>query len=68
MAMIRLAILSDTHSQLRPKVLELARGADRILHAGDVGDPAILEHLGAIAPVEAVRGNTDSGRLSRLPE
>ncbi len=65
--MMRLAILSDTHGLLRPRVLELAAGCDRILHAGDVGDPAILDRLRRIAPVEAVRGNMDGGALAGLP-
>lgn len=67
-AMLRLAVLSDTHGLLRPRVLELIRGADRILHAGDVGDDSILRQLAAVAPIEAVRGNTDySGAAARLP-
>ena len=65
--MSRIAILSDTHGLLRPRVLELAAGCDRILHAGDVGDPGILTQLGRIAPVTAVRGNVDGGELRRLP-
>ncbi|MEM1181634.1 MAG: metallophosphoesterase family protein [Acidobacteriota bacterium] len=66
--MLRLGVVSDTHGLLRPEVLERLRGCHRILHAGDVGDPRILESLGNIAPVEAVRGNVDSGPLSALPE
>lgn len=66
--MFRLAVLSDTHSLLRPRVLELVRGADRILHGGDVGDDSILRRLGEVAPLEAVRGNTDhSGTAACLP-
>jgi putative phosphoesterase len=42
-------------------VLELLVGCERILHAGDVGDLAILEQLRRIAPVSAIRGNTDTG-------
>jgi putative phosphoesterase len=38
-------------------VLDAFAGVDRILHAGDVDDPAALEPLRAIAPVHAVRGN-----------
>jgi putative phosphoesterase len=61
--------LADTHNLLRPRVLERLAGCDRILHAGDVGGPEILEQLRRIAPVEAVRGNTDSGALAAaLPE
>jgi uncharacterized protein len=45
------------------------RGADRIIHAGDVGAPEILETLSAIAPVTAVRGNVDTSAWARkLPE
>lgn len=36
------------------------RGSELILHAGDVGNPEILEALGRIAPVVAVRGNVDT--------
>jgi putative phosphoesterase len=32
-----------------------------IVHAGDVGGPEVLEELGRIAPVVAVRGNNDRG-------
>lgn len=56
-----LGILSDTHGLLRPEVIPLLEGVDRILHLGDVGDPAILDELGRIAPVTAVRGNVDRG-------
>lgn len=45
------------------------RGSDRIIHAGDVGSPEILEALADIAPVTAVRGNVDTGAWARkLPE
>lgn len=43
-------------------------GVDRILHAGDIGSQAVLDELGAIAPVLAVEGNTDGGwQLTPLP-
>lgn len=57
--MIRLGVLSDTHGLLRPRVLELLEGCDRILHAGDVGEASILEALSEVAPTVAVRGNID---------
>lgn len=41
------------------------RGSDLILHAGDVGGPKILETLGTLAPVVAVRGNVDTGGWAR---
>ena len=54
-----LGIISDTHGLLRPQALDALRGSDLIIHAGDVGDPKILVQLRFIAPVYAVRGNTD---------
>jgi putative phosphoesterase len=63
-----LGILSDTHGLLRPEVLPALRGVDHILHAGDVGDPAILDALRTIAPVTAIRGNIDTyGPCAQLP-
>jgi putative phosphoesterase len=52
-------VISDTHGLLRPEAIEALRGSDQIIHAGDVGDPAILEELKKIAPVTAIRGNID---------
>jgi putative phosphoesterase len=64
-----LGILSDTHGLLRPEVLTALRGVDHILHAGDVGDADILDELGKIAPVTAIRGNVDThGACALLPE
>lgn len=57
---LRVGIISDTHGLLRPRVFEIFRGVDRILHAGDVGPAALLTELEAVAPVTAVWGNTDS--------
>ena len=45
------------------------RGVDRIVHAGDVGAAGILEALGELAPVTAVRGNVDTAPWAEtLPE
>lgn len=66
---MRLGIIADTHGLLRPEVVEVFRGVDRILHAGDVGEPDLLAELQALAPVTAVWGNTDGPDLrARLPE
>lgn len=66
---MRVGVLSDTHNLLRPRVLERLAGCELILHAGDVGDLEILQRLRRIAPVEAVRGNTDVGPTAEgLPE
>src|SRR5438105_2762898 len=68
LAMI-IGVISDTHGLLRPEALAALRGSERIIHAGDVGDPQILKQLEKIAPVTAVRGNIDSSAWARaLPE
>lgn len=56
---MRIGLISDTHGLLRAEALAFLAGADRIVHAGDIGDAAILEALARIAPVTAVRGNND---------
>jgi uncharacterized protein len=54
-------VVSDTHGLLRPEALEALAGAELIIHAGDVGGAEVLEALGRVAPVVAVRGNNDRG-------
>ena len=51
-----------------PEAMAALRGVEHILHAGDVGDIAILDRLRGIAPVTAIRGNVDvSGACAELP-
>jgi putative phosphoesterase len=56
-----IGVISDTHGLLRPEAIAALRGAERIIHAGDVGGPEVLAALAALAPVTAVRGNNDKG-------
>jgi uncharacterized protein len=56
-----IGVISDTHGLLRTEALDALQGSNYIIHAGDVGDPQILDQLAAIAPVTAVRGNVDHG-------
>ena len=66
--MTLVGLISDTHGLLRREVAAALAGVDRILHAGDVGRPEILEALQAIAPVTAVRGNVDTASWAeKLP-
>ena len=58
--MTLVGLISDTHGLLRREAVAALAGVDRILHAGDVDRPEILDALGAIAPVTAVRGNVDT--------
>jgi len=74
----RVVVLADTHLHgdslprgQRARLVETLwselGGADAILHAGDVLDQAVLDRLGAQAPVHAVLGNNDRSLLGRLP-
>ncbi|HEX8335516.1 MAG TPA: metallophosphoesterase family protein [Pyrinomonadaceae bacterium] len=54
-------VISDTHGLVRPEALEALAGSGLIIHAGDVGGAGVLEELGRVAPVVAVRGNNDRG-------
>jgi putative phosphoesterase len=58
-AAIRVGLISDTHGHLPPEAKAFLAGCDLILHAGDIGSQTILDELATLAPVRAVRGNTD---------
>jgi uncharacterized protein len=60
-----IGVISDTHGLLRPEVVELLRGSEHIIHAGDIGSPEIVPALEKIAPVTAIRGNVDTQAWSR---
>ncbi|HLY61593.1 MAG TPA: metallophosphoesterase family protein [Terriglobia bacterium] len=60
---MRIGVVSDTHGYFDPRLPEVLAGVETILHAGDVDSPDILEELGQIAPVHAVRGNVDGNEL-----
>jgi uncharacterized protein len=67
-AIVIIGVISDTHGLLRPEALAALRGSDYIIHAGDIGDSAILRELGKIAPVTAIRGNVDrEGWAKKIP-
>lgn len=62
-------VISDTHGLLRPAALDALRPCGLIIHAGDVGSPAILPALKDLAPTYAVRGNIDREPWAQtLPE
>lgn len=61
-----IGVVSDTHGLFRPQLQTLLKGVDYIVHAGDVGGAWVLQKLQQIAPVLAVRGNTDTP--SMIPE
>lgn len=66
--MHKIGILSDTHNLLRKPVADILLSCDVILHGGDISTPQILKQLESIAPVYAVRGNTDREWAAHLPQ
>ena len=66
---LRILAVADTHGRPHPdlpkRIAEIA--PDHILHAGDVGDLAVLDALRAHAPLTVVRGNIDE-RAPDLPD
>lgn len=64
-----IGVISDTHGLLRPEAINALRGSEHIIHAGDIGDAAIIPALEKIAPVTAIRGNIDvEPWTKRFPE
>ena len=55
----KIGIISDTHGLLRPEVLEILKDCDCIFHGGDINKPEILDILGKMGNLYAVRGNND---------
>jgi putative phosphoesterase len=69
MAALRIGLISDTHGLLRPQAMDALAGVDGIIHAGDIGNAAVLESLASIAPLAAIRGNNDTGEwAAAIPE
>lgn len=63
-----IGLISDTHGLLRDEAVRAIADSDLIIHAGDVGKPEILDALKSVAPVVAVRGNTDTAAwAAKLP-
>ena len=62
-------VISDTHGLIRPEALRALKGADIVIHAGDIGKVEVIEMLQSISPVVAIRGNVDQGEWARpFPE
>ncbi|WP_019038178.1 metallophosphoesterase family protein [Psychroflexus tropicus] len=56
-------LLSDTHSYIDNKILDWAKKADEVWHAGDIGDQRVTDAIKAIKPLRAVYGNIDGHEL-----
>ena len=64
--MLRIGLLSDTHSWLDPRLFELFSGCDEVWHAGDFGDASVSEELSAFRPLKGVYGNIDGTDIRQL--
>ncbi|MBL7884472.1 MAG: metallophosphoesterase family protein [Bacteroidia bacterium] len=64
--MQRIALLSDTHNYLDPKIFKYFDSCDQIWHAGDIGTIAITDELSKIKPVVAVYGNIDGADVRKV--
>jgi uncharacterized protein len=64
--MQRIALLSDTHNHLDPKIFKYFDSCDQIWHAGDIGTIAITDELAKIKPVIAVYGNIDGSDVRKV--
>ena len=67
--MVKIGLLSDTHSFLAPQVFEHFKDVDEIWHAGDIGNIEVADALEKFKPLRAVFGNIDGSELRvRYPE
>lgn len=67
--MVKIGLLSDTHSHLDPKIFEYFQEVDEIWHAGDIGSIEVTDQLKKFKPLRAVYGNIDDHILRReFPE
>ena len=56
----RVALVSDTHGDLEPRIVKVVERCRHVVHAGDIGCGAVLDTLGRPdRRVTAVRGNND---------
>lgn len=66
---MKIGLISDTHSYMDERILHHLSTCDEIWHAGDVGDPTVLDELESVATVSGVYGNIDGTSVrKRLPE
>ncbi|MBL0048593.1 MAG: metallophosphoesterase family protein [Bacteroidetes bacterium] len=64
--MKKIALLSDTHGYLDPKLIKYLETVDEIWHAGDIGTIAIADELEKLKPLKAVYGNIDGQDVRKV--
>ena len=58
--MIKILLLSDTHSHIDDAILKYVNQADEVWHAGDIGDLKVTDTIQKLKPLRAVFGNIDN--------
>jgi uncharacterized protein len=64
--MQRIALLSDTHNYLDPRIFKYLESCDQIWHAGDIGTVSVTDELAKIKPLIAVYGNIDGQDVRKV--
>lgn len=60
--MIKILLLSDTHSHIDDTILKYVNQADEVWHAGDIGNLSVTDTLKKLKPLRAVYGNIDDDK------
>ena len=60
--MIKILLLSDTHSHIDDTILKYVQQADEVWHAGDIGSLVVTDKIKSIKPLRAVFGNIDDDK------
>lgn len=64
--MMRIGLMSDTHSHLDERVMEHFAECDEIWHAGDFGSVELVDKLLKFKPLRGVYGNIDNAEIRRV--
>ncbi|SFF95508.1 metallophosphoesterase family protein [Pontibacter chinhatensis] len=64
--MLKIGLLSDTHSYLDDQIMRLLSDRDEIWHAGDFGSMEVSDRLQELAPLRGVYGNIDDAALRQV--
>ena len=63
--MIKILLLSDTHSHIDDVILKYVNLADEVWHAGDIGDLTVTDKIKSLKPLRAVFGNIDDAEARK---
>ncbi len=61
--MIKILLLSDTHSYIDNQILKHVKQADEVWHVGDIGDIKVTDAIKNLKPLRAVYGNIDNTEI-----